>query len=105
MRPILTFAIFLITSFSLLNVTCANAQNYQWAKSISAYGTYGGIEPLCITVDESGNSYSVGEFMQEVDFDPDSGIYSLYTPVSNISILYILKLDSIGSLVWVKSIE
>lgn len=102
---IIRCTILLVFIFNFLHVSTAIAQNYQWAKGINAYGNYGGIISYCITVDDVGNSYTVGAFNEEVDFDPDSGTYILNTLIPNWYNLYILKLDSTGNFVWAKTIE
>ena len=48
------------------------------------------------------NIYTVGTFMNTVDFDPNSGITNL-TSISSQS-TFIQKLDFNGNLIWVKSL-
>ena len=59
------------------------------------------IEPL--DVDSFGQVYLTGNFSGNVDFDPGPGVYNLFSS-SWIGDLFILKLDSLGALDWVKGI-
>ena len=73
--------------------------NFVWAKNIG--GTkYDFV--LSIKVDSSGNVYAIGHYEGTVDFDPNVGTYNL-TTVSNSDDVYILKLNTFGNFVWVKS--
>ena len=58
-----------------------------------------------VTVDSSGNVYTIGHFGDPVDFDPGPGTANLSTYLGNGRDTYILKLDSSGNYVWVKSFE
>ena len=70
--------------------------NFVWAKQFES--TVGSIiRTSAIAVDESGNVYTAGGFMQSVDFDPGSGIYSLSS--TGQSDAFISKLDSAGDFV------
>lgn len=73
--------------------------NFVWAKSmgnISQDMGYG------IAVDNSGNVYTSGFFVAEVDFDPGAGIYKL-TPPGYYDDIFILKLDASGNFIWAKN--
>lgn len=77
--------------------------NFVWAKRIGgANGSpffindYG----CSINLDVMGNIFITGYFMDTVDFDPNIGIHNL---VSLWYDLFILKLDSTGNFMWVKS--
>lgn len=93
------------TKLLMLIVTCAilvnaKAQNFEWAKGIQGTVFNSGES---IAYDAAGNSYVTGRFFDTADFDPGVGVSNL---VSNsfASDVYILKLDPLGDLVWVKSV-
>lgn len=72
--------------------------NFVWA--ISAGGT-GYDVSRCINVDQTGNVIATGSFRNIVDFDPSSSEL-IYTAASNDDV-FILKLNSIGELMWAKT--
>ncbi len=74
--------------------------NLLWAKSIGNIGAEYGKK---IALDNSGNVYVAGTFVDTVDFDPGVGVFNLNNPSSRDA--FILKLDSDGSFVWAKSIS
>jgi hypothetical protein len=77
--------------------------NYLWAKRIG-----GTVEPLgqdianSIAVDRSGNVYTTGEFIGNVDFDPGTGSTILTSFLQKD--VFILKLDTGGNFIWAKRI-
>lgn len=75
------------------------SQNFHWAKSAGSLGLDEGIS---ITTDNYGNSYSVGHFSGNVDFNPGPGLDTL-TAIGKDD-CYVLKLDSVGNFIWVKAI-
>lgn len=56
-----------------------------------------------IVVDDLGNLYITGTFKGPIDFDPSTGVHNL-NGTSNVH-LFILKLDSNGSFIWVKDVQ
>lgn len=72
--------------------------NFVWA--ISAGGTGYDIS-RCINIDQSGNVITTGSFRNIVDFDPSSSEL-IYTAQSNDDI-FIVKLNSMGELIWAKT--
>lgn len=93
----LILPISLVISFSAAIVE-AQEDNYLWAKSMGGIGEdYGS----GISVDASGNVYSVGSFYGTVDFDPGVGTFEL-TSLGGTDI-FISKLDSSGNFLWAKS--
>src|SRR5436190_14063182 len=73
--------------------------NFRWAASFAVCGNETG---QSLVVDKSGAVYVSGSFysMDEVDFDPCSGVISV-SPVENEDV-FILKLDADGKFNWVK---
>jgi len=73
--------------------------NFIWAKSI------GGISDdigMSITVDDSSNTYTIGDFYGTVDFNPGTGIANITS--SGGRDIFVLKLSSSGNFIWAKSI-
>lgn len=75
--------------------------NLVWAKQIGADHKQIG---RSITRDNSNNIYVSGDFNDNVDFDPNVGIYFL-APSNNQDGVFILKLDDLGNFIWAKKIE
>lgn len=71
-----------------------------WVKSIGGSSGDGAVN---ISIGTSGNIYLVGSFSKTVDFDPDTGVYSLKAGSSYD--YFILKLDSAGKFNWVKDLN
>lgn len=73
--------------------------NFVWVKTT---GGKDGEYSYSITVDDSGNIYTVGNFFYVTDFDPGTGTYNL---TSNGGYdVFIFKLNSIGNFKWAKSL-
>jgi hypothetical protein len=73
--------------------------NFIWAKS------FGGPfvdAATAVTIDSNDNVYTTGYFRYSADFNPDTGVYSLYGIGQDD--IFISKLDSAGTFVWAKSI-
>ena len=75
--------------------------NFVWAYSIGSGGASSGTGEA-ITTDASGNVFITGSFGGTCDFDPGPGSFNL-TSIGSGSDIFILKLDTSGSFVWVKS--
>lgn len=92
---------FLFIIFFLLNFCLFAQPGFFWAKQ-QVVGTYycmsGGI-----TIDDYGNIYTTGGFTDTADFDPDSSIYNLIAHGDGSYDIFISKWDSIGNLIWAKS--
>src|SRR5689334_21043478 len=91
------FAIFFLLFYSLNSYS--QIPGVQWAKSISGLQ---GDSHGSITVDPSGNIYTVGFYKGVVDVDPGSGVFNL-TSNGNYDV-FILKQDNLGNFLWAKSI-
>ncbi len=78
-----------------------NNGNFVWAKSIIQTSGYG-ISVYDIAVDDQGNTYAVGMFEGIVDLDPGPG--TSIAIANGLTDIFILKLDSNGNLVWVKTV-
>ena len=76
-----------------------NNGNFVWAKSMGGTNMARGNG---ITVDGSGNVYTVGRFEGMVDFDPGSGSFNLTS--SDGSDVFVSKLGIDGNFVWAKSV-
>ena len=83
--------------------------NLLWAISI---GGVNNIIAKSITTDINGNIYTTGVFSGTVDFDPGPNTYNLtsnFTYTGNCNAwsycndFFVIKLDSIGNLIWAKS--
>lgn len=74
--------------------------NFIWAKSFGAMDQDNGITSA---IDSLNNIYLSGWFIGTVDFDPDTGTYSIASQLGGLD-SYIAKLDSSGNLIWVKTI-
>nr|WP_294862740.1 T9SS type A sorting domain-containing protein [uncultured Fluviicola sp.] len=79
-------------------ITTIQAQNYEWARS--AGGT-ADEEGFSITVDASGNTYTIGYFKGTADFDPGVGISNLTS--LGIRDVFVQKIDPSGNFLWAKS--
>lgn len=75
------------------------AQIHSWSGS---FGSYSSESANAIALDANENVYTVGKYRNTVDFDPGSSAILLTS--NGESDIFIQKLDSNGSLVWVKSI-
>ena len=84
----------------LLTIVSASGQNYVWVKQYegsSPANAYG------ISLDESGNIFTMGWFDGIVDFDPGPGVYNL-TAISARDV-FINKLDPSGNFLWAKQLS
>jgi len=72
-------------------------QTFQWAKQIGGVGWDKGTS---IATDKNNNIYTVGLFIETVDFDPGPGVYNLTSVEEEDA--FICKLDSAGNFIWAK---
>lgn len=74
--------------------------NLIWAKS---WGGTGSDLGMSFAIDTANNIYTVGAFINTVDFDPGPGIYNL---TSNGGVnTFVSKLDSAGNFIWAKQLD
>jgi hypothetical protein len=91
---------FFILIFSIMIGIKVHAQNFEWAKSFG--GSYSHNGSYSVTVDGSGNVYTIGYFGGTADFDPSSNTFNLTS--SGGTDIFISKLDASGNFVWAKKI-
>lgn len=83
--------------FICINISNCYGQlvlKFEWTKAI---GDYVGTEGYAIGIDSVGNVYTAGLFKDTMDFDPGPGVFNLIGS----SDIFISKLDSSGSFIWV----
>ncbi|NQY10704.1 MAG: SBBP repeat-containing protein [Flavobacteriales bacterium] len=73
--------------------------NLIWVKTVQGTAD---IRGYAIDIDEDGNTYTTGYFNGTPDFDPGTGTTNLSS--NGAQDIYILKLNDLGNLVWVKQI-
>ncbi|MEA3443164.1 MAG: hypothetical protein U9R19_00405, partial [Bacteroidota bacterium] len=73
--------------------------NFVWAKSFGGSSLDSG---NCIKIDNNGNIYTIGKYVNTVDFNPGPGVYNI-TSNSSSTDVFLLKLNSSGNFVWAKS--
>jgi len=89
---------------SLLFVLCYQlsfSQNFAWAKSFGSYYSESGNS---IVTDTSGNVYTIGVFMGQVDFDPNIDSSFVITSNDYTTDVYISKFNPAGKFIWAKKI-
>lgn len=93
-----------VTLAILFNVFASYSQApiFHWVKSINSVGKIGYYNDKTIAVDNSGNVYSAGYFLDTTDFDPGVGVTNLFPDICGItSNAFIQKLDPNGNLLWI----
>ena len=92
-----------IISFIVLSYMQAQNPNFEWVKSIQGY--QGSVEHRSMGVDSVGNIYSIGSFGGTVDFNPSFPVFYSLTSTNNYHSNYIQKLNAIGNLDWVRTVD
>ncbi|UTW62860.1 T9SS type A sorting domain-containing protein [bacterium SCSIO 12741] len=78
-----------------------SVRKLNWVKTIGGPKI---VNPSFMEIDEKDNIYLTGKFYGTVDFDPDTGIYTLSSPI-NRSKDFIGKFDANGQMLWVYSLD
>jgi hypothetical protein len=86
----------LLTAFS---VKAQQSMSLVWAKGMGGTGDDRG---WCITVDTSGNVYTIGVFHEIADFDPELSTFNLTS--AGICDIFVQKLNFSGSMAWAKRV-
>ena len=94
-HSILTFG-FLFAGL-LLQAIPAHGQDFGWARQFGGAGIDVGYD---VTTDGAGNVYVTGYFEGVVDFDPGAGVANLTSAGGDD--IFIVKLNSAGSLIWAR---
>lgn len=89
-----------VSAFLFCNSTifAQQAPLFEWAR---ATGGNTGLDSK-IAIDASGNTYTTGEFLGTIDFDPGVGVYNITS--AGTGDVFISKLDKDGNFVWAKSL-
>ncbi len=74
-----------------------NMGNFKFAKTLKATHS--------MAIDDTLNMFFVGDFIDGDDINPDTGIVILNSPQNGKAGAFVLKLDSIGGFVWVRSFD
>jgi hypothetical protein len=94
----LSTSLLVTACFLISNISYGQTPAYQWAKNLIT----GANQCQSIGVDNSGNVYITGRFVNTVDFDPGTGTVNLSSLGSND--IYIAKYNASGNYVWAKAI-
>ncbi len=89
-------------NFDIFIAKLDTAGNLLWAKQIGSGSIVQRAESIAL--DNSGNIYLGGQFHNTVDFDPGDSQHMVNPQSTNSTDLFILKLDSNGNFIWVKSL-
>lgn len=86
-------------SYSGFILKLAPDGNFIWAKNINSVYE---VQTNALTLDQQGNIYTTGAFVDVTDFDPGPEVYNL-TDFDNFGYMdaFILKLDADGNFTWV----
>ncbi len=76
----------------------------QWGKAMVGNNTSNYNNCYSVAVDQHGNVFTTGCFMDTMDFDPGPGTYNLTNSTIHEEI-YVNKLDSAGNFLWAKHMQ
>jgi len=75
-----------------------NSGNFVWARAIGGTPANAIDKGNAIALDNSGNVYTTGRFLNTVDFDPGAGVFNI--TAAGEGDVFISKLNSSGNFVW-----
>jgi hypothetical protein len=101
MKNIILIIIIFIATYNLQ----AQTPNFEWIKSNESFQGLGNVGLTSMTIDASGNIYSIGGFLGTVDFNPSYALFYNLTSTPYFYSYYIQKLTPNGDLIWVKTID
>lgn len=78
----------------------SSAGNFLMAKAFTALSGY--MDCMSVVLDPSGNLFCSGYFNATVDFDPGPGAFNVSS--TGINDAYVVKMDDLGNLIWVKTL-
>ena len=90
-----------LSGYNVFMLKLDNQGNFLWAYSLNT--GWGTSNTHHFSLDNTGNVYFGGNFLDTIDVDPGPGIFNCI-PISG-SDIYIIKLSSAGNFVWAKTIE
>jgi hypothetical protein len=93
-----TFTLTTDWSFDIFISKLDSYGNFVWAKSMGGTNRDVGYD---ITLDSSGNIYTIGLFEGIADFDPGADIFNLTS--AGADDIFVSRLDSNGNFIWAKS--
>jgi uncharacterized repeat protein (TIGR01451 family) len=76
-----------------------------WAKQWEYTGSYSGIGIETIALSPAGDVYVGGVFQDNMDFDPNSGVFEIPHANPTIAMGYVMKLSSDGDFIWVRDFQ
>lgn len=102
LKPLIWLCTFCIVATLVLAIGVGEGKS--WTTSTASVAVFPGADGATgwsVTVDATGNVYTVGYFEGTVDFDPGPGV-SFLTSVGGEDV-FVSKLDNDGNLIWAKS--
>lgn len=97
MKKIILLILF-INSIHFSQAQSSTSPIFSWASLTGSVNNTG----ADVVIDADGNTYTTGYFNGTVDFDASTNVFSL-TSLNNSSDIFILKTDSSGKFLWVKT--
>lgn len=76
--------------------------NFVWAKNVSGGGDE---KPVGLDLDNAGNVYVTGNFLNTADFDPSASVFNLVPSNNGQNNTFVLRLDPSGNFAWAKMLQ